>query len=459
MIKFIYLLPALISFIAGLLCFVGLKKHERLTSVIGSFLTLLTVIISFKFNNYITQYFYVDFLSKIFLLIISIIYFTTSLFSIEFLRYLENRLIKVHDYFMLLNLFSCSMFLAVILNNFGFIWVAIEATTFTSALIVATENDEIAIEAAWRYIIIVSSALTISLISTIFIYSSQHTLLISELIKIIPNNKLFLLASMLAVIGYGAKAGIFPMYTWLPDVHGKAPSTVSAIFSSVLLPVALYPIIRIFQIYNNIYLSTFTFVLGVLTVITAVLITGSQKLYKRLFAYSSIENMGMALIGISIYNKLSLLGVVILILSHALAKSGIFYLTGNLLHKYGTKKIEEVKGVIKILPKTGLFLFLGSLAVTGAPPFGTFVGEIIILSQMVKKFGIIISIILFLLLCVGFLFIQRKVINMVFTTPINIKNNSNFSENWYTFIPAINIILSALVILLIPIIYLMLQGV
>jgi hydrogenase-4 component F len=244
------------------------------------------------------------------------------------------------------------------------------------------------------------------------------------------------------------------MNTWLADAHGKAPAPISAIFSAILLPVSIYPIIRLFEVYHNVLLSEFAFVLGFLSVATASIMTLNQKLYKRLFAYSSIENMGLALIGISL-GSYALFGAIILIFTHALAKSGVFMLTGNIFHNFKSKKIEDISGLIKTMPKTGLFLFLGTLAVTGAPPFATFFAELLILAKTINLYGWIIGLILFFFVGCGFLFINYKVINMVFSS----KSKPLIKESFFTLIPIIYISLAAIIIIAFPVFYKLLDGV
>lgn len=450
----IYILPTLFATIGSILCFFGFRKKERIVSVLTSALSLISSIFILFSKDYSSSYFYIDGLSKVFSLLIAIVYFGVTIFSIDYISNIKERFIKIYQYFALLNIFVAAMLFSVILNNLGLIWVSIEATTFSSALLVAVENDFTALEAAWRYIIIVSVGLIISLIATLFLYASSNTLSIERLLIAKPTSNLFLLGGMLLIVGYGTKAGIFPMNTWLPDAHGKAPAPVSAIFSAILLPVSLYPIIRLFQIYHVILLSEFGFVLGFLSVAIASIMTLNQKLYKRLFAYSSIENMGLALIGISL-GSYALFAAIILIFAHAFAKSGVFMLTGNILHGYKSKKIEDINGIIKTMPRTGLFLFLGSLAVTGTPPSATFFAELLILSKTISLYGWFIGTILIFFVGCSFLFINYKVINMVFSG----QRKNTINESAYTFIPIINIALSTLTLMVIPFLHEILQGV
>jgi hydrogenase-4 component F len=390
------------------------------------------------------------------ILLISSIYASTTIFSITYIKYIEEPLFEKNFYYLLMNLFAFTMFFSVSVNDLGLIWVGIEATTVTSALLVATENNERSIEATWRYIIVVSAGLIISLLSNIFIYSATHSLMLSTLLfnNQIQVSRVLVLGGMMAVIGYGTKAGIFPMHTWLPDVHGSAPAPVSAIFSAVLLPVALYVVIRISIIIPQV--KTLSLVLGFLTVITASILLPSQKHYKRLFAYSTMENMGMALIGLSL-NKYAFIGTIILLISHAFAKSSAFYLTGNILSRYKTHSIEKVNNVSKNMPFTGYSLIFAALGVTGTPPFGTFIGEIMIIYGVFQSMPVIWGLILVAFLTISFISINYKVGKMVFE-----KSETKSMERKHIgrIVPIVNVSLAFLIIFLIPkIIELLSKGV
>ncbi len=359
---------------------------------------------------------------------------------------------------MFLNLFVLSMFLSVSLNNLGFIWVSIEATTITSALLVAIDNDEASLESSWRYIIIVSTGLIMSLIGVMLIYASMHTLRISTLLTTTPTHpKLLAIGAALTIAGFSTKAGIFPMHTWLPDVHGRSIAPVSAIFSSVLLPTALFGIYRVIEISSFMNgIRMFSFSLGFLTVIFASIFLIAQRFYKRMFAYSSMENMGMILIGLSINNKYALLGAVILIVSHAFAKSSAFYTTGNILSVYKTRNINEVKGLVNIIPFGAYSFILSSLAVTGAPPFGTFLGEMLIMYAIYTQLGLTLTITTASFLVIAFFSVNYKISKMSFSKDNGVTKKRD--EIMGSFIPILNTILAFLVIFTAGIINNLLTG-
>ena len=450
----IYYLPVVLSGVGGLLCLVPRTRFEEDISIIVSFATLAASVLIAFLPDVNTLGLYVDGFSKLMQIMISAVYVLTVIFSISYLEHIGNKLFQTNLYFLLLNWFVVSMFFTVMVDNVGLLWVGVEATTVTSALLIATDNNEVAVEATWRYIVIVSTGLTISLLATIFIYGGFRTLSLDALLKAPQATKIVSVGALLGIIGYGTKGGIFPMHTWLPDAHGRAPAPISAMFSAVLLPVALYTIVRFVQIVPLNSVTNFAVVLGALSVIVASLMTFSQREYKRMFAYSSIENMGMALIGIALGGN-AFIGAVIIILTHAFAKSSAFFLTGNVLAGYGTTVIKEVKGVSKRMPLTGFSLFFAALAVTGAPPFGTFFGELLILSAMISAVGIWSTVLIGSFLVVAFIGINYRVAQMVFSEPTN--EGKRLDDN--AVVPIVGLVLAFCIIFLTPLIYYFLRGV
>ncbi len=450
----IYLLPMFFSLLGAVICILPVRYFDKSVSVIASALSLASAIYLLFQPVCIDGYLYIDGLSKLLILTIAMVYISTVLYSLPYIKHLGNLLFQHRLYYFLLNVFVATMFFSVSVDNLGLIWVGIEATTVSSALLIATKNNQVTVESAWRYVIIVSTGLVISLIAITFIYGSAGTLSLHKLLLHHPDNRVFLIGILLGIVGFGTKAGIFPMHTWLPDVHGKAPAPVSAIFSGVLLPVALYAIARLIQIYPVGTIKLFALVLGILTVIAASLMMTVQTNYKRMFAYSSMENMGIILIGFSL-GGYGLLGAVIIIISHGLAKSSVFFLTGDVLSRYHTTDMQKVNGLMQRLPRAASTLFIASMAVTGAPPFAIFVGELFIFSALIAQYGWLIALIVILFLAIAFIAVNFRTGKMIFTGDENIKRERPHLESW---IAIINLILSFLVILFIPYFELLLKN-
>jgi len=450
----IYGLPIFCAAAASLLSIVRVVAFDEVVSVSAATAAVASSILIMFLPNAVSPEIFVDGLSKIMLLTISVIYLTTTVFSITYLKYVENPLLKKRIYYLLLNLFVLSMLFSVTVANFGLIWFAVEATTVTSALLVALDNNQVAIEASWRYVIIVSTGLVISLLANILLFAASGTLDAGTLRHITVSGHLLALAAALAIIGYGTKAGLFPLYTWLPDVHGNAPSPVSALFSAVLLPVAVFAIVRFLGVVSDPGPRRLLFVLGVLTLGTAALILTVQRDLKRMFAYSTIENMGTILIGVSLGGA-GAVGAIVLLVAHGFAKSAAFYLSGNILSRYKTMRISSIRGVHRTMPVTGMTLFFASLAVSGAPPFGTFVGEFMILSAVFAHYGPAAAVLVGAFIAVGFVAVNARVTAILFSPA----HGERRERGWVgVTVPIISTVLSFGVIAFVPSIEKLVSG-
>ena len=452
----------LVSPIAGaLIALLPMDGVETFASLISAGVTVVSALLLLIFGAAGTfAVFYADGLTRVMALTISSVYFTSVAYSTFYVKRIKEPLIRFRWYYSLLDLFAFTMLLAVTVNDLGFVWIAVEATTVTSALLVALEREKTSVEAAWRYTLIVSAGLVSSLLSVIFIYSSQGTLLISELeMKPIASSLLMAVAVGFALVGYGTKAGIAPMHTWLPDAHSEAPSPVSAMFSGILLPTSVYALFRIFHLlHGSIVFDAMRNLMvgfGIFTTLLAAIIIGSQRNYKRMLAYSSMENMGIILVGFAL-GGLGVIGAIIQIMAHAFAKSSAFYEAGNILVAFNNKNMRAVQGVINRLRFTGYLFSLSCLSITGAPPFGVFVGEFLILSQAMSSGNIALALLLAIAYMYTFIGLNRQSLRMIFGLPNPDSEQGNQSdvlsatthqrENWLSVaIPLSNLAISLLI--------------
>jgi hydrogenase-4 component F len=441
----IYYIPLLLSAVAGLISLLKQKGMAEFISIVSAISTLVCAIIILRNPDFVTNSFFIDDISKIMIFLIAAIYTATVIYSVSYVKYIHNPLFHTNYFFVWMNFFALSMFFSVETNNLGLLWVGIEATTVTSALLIAIEGKKESIEATWRYILIVSCGLIFSLLGTILIYGELHTLTISSAVNSLITSKIVVLGILLSIVGYGTKAGIFPMHTWLPDVHGKAPSPVSAIFSGVLLPVALFGVLRVSSIHPTYEIKMFMFVLGLLSVAVAAILMTVQKFYKRLFAYSSMENMGIALIGFALGGK-ALTGALIVIVAHAFAKSAVFYLSGNILIRFNDSSIKGVTGLVRKMPFTGYCLFFAVLAATGAPPFATFIGEILIFSEILSSFGWILAVVLGSFIAMAFISTNYYTGKMIFSEK---EKDVKERKSLVNYVPLLNILMAFFIIFLI----------
>src|SRR6266571_3344059 len=285
---------------------------------------------------------------------------------------------QLRRYHIFINLFIFAMLLAVSANNVGIMWIAVEATTIFSAMLIPLTVTKASVEASWKYILICSVGIALAFVGTVlgyfdFMTVSGHAasaLNWPVLLAAAPglNPDVLRLAFIFILIGYGTKAGIAPMHTWLPDAHSEAPSPLSATMSGVLLAVALYTIIR-WKIVVDVALGpAFTnrllITLGVLSLALAAFSLVIQHNYKRMLAYSSIEHTGLMCIGLAL-GPLGVFAMLLHLISHTAAKSMMFILAGEVLHRYNTTELERVSGLLKTMPRTGALFAGGMLAIIG----------------------------------------------------------------------------------------------
>jgi hydrogenase-4 component F len=328
------------------------------------------------------------------------------------------------------NLFVFTMLFAVTTDNVGFMWVAIEATTITSALLIPLHASKASVEASWKYILIGSVGIALAFAGTVLAYfdfaalvgrdtSALSWTLLREVAPAL-NPRLLQLAFVFILIGYGTKAGVAPMHTWLPDAHSEAPSALSAMMSGVLLAVALYAIVRWQAVVRAAVGAGFAEnvigLLGVLSLAIGALSLVAQRNYKRLLAYSSIEHTGLICVGLAL-GPLGVFASMLHLLNHSLAKSTVFLLAGRVLGRYRTAEIEGVTGLLRTMPWTGGFFAAGMLAVIGLPPFGLFVSEFALVRAGFAAGRPLTIALVLALLAVGFVGVLAHLNRMVYGAP------------------------------------------
>jgi hydrogenase-4 component F len=377
----------------------GIKNIRTLgkLNALGYFAILactFSLAFNFKAPFALFDFFYVDALSVFFLFSISVVSFAASLFSIDYIAKdaqagdISEK--KAKAYYLLFNLFSLSMFFVPVVNSLGMVWVGIELTTLASAFLVGFYNKKTSLEAAWKYIIICSVGIILALFGTIIFYytASTHagirslnwTDIVAQAKHL--NVNIVKVAFLFIIVGYGTKAGLAPMHTWLPDAHSQAISPVSAMLSGVLLKTAIYAILR-FSIITNIcagdqYSKKLFILFGLLSLSVACGFLLVQKHIKRFLAYSSIEHIGIIVLGFGLGSGLALYGAFLHIFNHAVTKSLMFFGAANVVKRYKKDNMHSIRGVIDAMPFTGIMLVLGMFAIAGMPPFSIFFSEIFI---------------------------------------------------------------------------------
>jgi hydrogenase-4 component F len=333
----------------------------------------------------------IDSLGAVFLIATGLLYAVAGVFSAGYLQ----AEVGSHGfrgfarrYYALLNMFGWTMLLVPLASDFGTLWVAVELTTIVSALLVAIDRTDAALEASWKYVLIASSGLGIALLSIIVLYATGTHALGSEYIprftRVLAHahgysRDAVRLAFVLAVVGFGTKVGFVPMHTWLPDAHSEAPAPVSAMLSGSLLSAAFYAILRFFQVavvaHQRGFAEHVLIVFGVISLVAASLFVLRQGNYKRLLAYSSIEHMGVIALGIGFGAPLAVAGALLHVITHASAKGLAFFGAGSLLRGYGTKEIDGVAGAGMTMRWTGPMFLGAALALCAFPISGVFRSE------------------------------------------------------------------------------------
>lgn len=350
-----------------------------------------------------------DELGLYFLLIVAGVHLVCSVYAYGyFRREMEGGHIgpaKVRMYHVWINLFVLSMVVVVCSHHLALQWVAVEATTLFSAPLIYLHGDRKGMEAAWKYLLICSVGIAFAFLGIIFLSRAAgeipltYTALAAEAHRLDP--RFLRLAFLFFLVGYGTKVGLAPMHTWLPDAHSQAPAPASAMLSGVLLNCALLAILRVLPAVPGEYSSRLLILFGVVSIAVPALLVAVQRDIKRLLAFSSIENMGIIVLGIG-FGGAARPAAMLHVLNHALAKVLLFLVAGDLILRYGTQRIRQIRGILRQTPLAGLLLFGGILAITGSPPFGAFWSEFGILVGGIAEGHLGVSLLYLVLLAVLF---------------------------------------------------------
>ena len=349
------------------------------------------------------EQFFVDPLNVFLVALTAFVSMTTSLFSRPYMR-IEQAHGKLTDarlrlYHSMFQLFSFTMLLVLLTNNMGIIWVALEAATLTTVLLVSLYRTPASLEAAWKYFILCGVGIAQALFGTILLYfaservlgSGGDALLWTHLQHVAGSLEptVMSLAFVFLLVGYGTKVGLVPLHNWLPDAHAEGPTPVSAVLSGLLLNVALYALIRCKVLVDGALQTPFAGNLmmgfGLLSVVVAAFFLARQRDIKRMFAYSSIEHMGLTTFAFGMGGPIANFAGLLHMTVHSLTKSAIFFAAGHAAQTTGTQLMEDIRGLIKVNPTIGWGLMLGTVAILGMPPFGVFASEFLILTSAMRQ--------------------------------------------------------------------------
>ncbi|MBI4939741.1 MAG: hydrogenase [Actinobacteria bacterium] len=331
-------------------------------------------------------------------------------------------------YTALVCLFLTAMVLAVVADDLGVTWVAVEGTTITTAFLVGFAGGRRAVEAAWKYVVLASVGVGIAFLGLVLLYAATRaagdpTLSWVRLVTDRPavDPTVARMGLLLAALGFATKAGLAPMHAWLPDAHSQAPAPVSGLMSGVLLAVAFGAVLRIQRLdavlLDGAAVRTLLLVGGLLSLLVAAVLVVTQRDVKRMLAYSSIEHMGLVAVAAAVGNRLALAAMLVHLLVHGLAKASTFVMAGRVLAVEGTTAIADVQGLVRSAPRVGVPFLAGAVTLLGLPPSGLFLTEAaLVVAGLRSGYGWAMAIVLVLLLVV-FVGMGRAVMAMTLGAP------------------------------------------
>jgi hydrogenase-4 component F len=388
---------------AGLL---ALLPDDRTTARLNAFATFLTFVsaaVLFVERPAAGRYLIVDDLNVVFIVLSTFVGFTTSVFSGSYIAHeLEiGRLTPTYlrFYHAMYQMLMFGMNLALLSNNVGLMWVAVELATLTTVLMVGIYRTPAALEAAWKYFLLGSVGIALALFGTILVYLAAHSVVgegldamaWNVLVENAPgfDPALLNLAFVFLLLGYGTKVGLVPLHAWLPDAHAEGPTPISAVLSGLLLNVALFAVLRFKSIMsaNPAALAPGPLMvsLGLLSVVFASLMLYRRQDIKRMFAYSSIEHMGIITFAFGMGGPLANFAGLLHMTLHSLTKSAIFFCVGHIAQAKGTQRMADIRGLTVSHPVLGWGLALGVVAIAGLPPMGIFMSEFLIVTSTFSR--------------------------------------------------------------------------
>jgi len=394
---------------ALVLALMGEREEAAAVNIVASFCTFVAAavltarVVTEGPMLALDKLFFVDSFNVFLVALTAFVGFTTSIFSRPYMRIERERghvnAARLRLYHSMYQLFNFTMLLALLTNNMGILWVALEAATLTTVLLVSLYRTPASLEAAWKYFILCGVGIAQALFGTILLFFAAEKLLGAgggallwtelDAVKAQLEPTVLSLAFVFLLVGYGTKVGLVPLHNWLPDAHAEGPTPVSAVLSGLLLNVALYAVVRCKVLVEGAIPTAFAKNLmmgfGLLSVVVAAFLLSRQKDIKRLFAYSSIEHMGIVTFAFGMGGAIANFAGLLHMTVHSLTKSAIFFAVGHATQKSGTQMIDGIRGLITTSPVIGWGLMIGTLAILGMPPFGVFASEFLILTTAMRE--------------------------------------------------------------------------
>jgi len=395
-----------------------------------------------------------DALGLLVLSLVSLLFLAASIYSVPYLRDGTHDAAAAPQRFVpCLLAFLAAMSLVTVSRNLALLWAAVEATTLASAPLIYFYRRPGSLEATWKYLLICSVGIALALLGTFFLGAASTTaagdapgLGIDDMLAVAPrlDHRWLHAAFVLVLVGYGTKMGLAPLHTWLPDAHSQAPSPVSALLSGALLNCALLGILRFYEICvasgDAVFAQRLLLTLGFASLLVGAGLLLGQRDYKRLLAYSSVENMGVIAIGLGLAGPATY-GALLHVINHSLGKAALFLLSGNVLRAYGSTVAADVRDVRRRLPASAALLAAAAFAIGGSPPFGPFVSELIIFLGAMRSSTPWLGVVFVLLLGVAFVGIAGTLFPMLQGGPAC---EPRGRERWLTLVSPAVLVLAVL---------------
>ncbi len=334
---------------------------------------------------------------------------------------------KIRRYYSRFNLFMLSLLAIPIFSQVALVWIAVELTTLLSVFLVSFESTPEALEAAWKYVVLTGMGAALALFGILLLYwglnlSSPGAFTWNHLVAASAKMPPAMLntAFLFILIGFGTKVGLVPLHTWLPDAHSQAPSPICALLSGIETTTVLYCIMRLLPMFHGraaSYAGTWLIIFGLISAGVAAFLLIQAKDYKRLFAFSTVEHMGIILVAAGLGSFSAHFGAMMQIVAHSVTKSFCFFAAGATLMATGTRNISAIRGLIRISPLAGIFLMVGGLGIAGAPPFAVFLSEFSILKAGIMHGHYLVIGLLALFIGIAFFGIMYHINRMVFGSP------------------------------------------
>lgn len=367
-------------------------------------------------------YFAIDNTNMIFLIVLSLVFLMVAIYNTGYVKNLDVPARRISHYSFMILVFVLSMTGTILSTDLGVAWVLIEATTLSSAYLIYFNKTKHSIEAAWKYVFICSIGIALAFVGIILLNVSSGAVNSLNFAQLYEHASQFdlvwlKLAFVFMLFGFGAKMGLAPIHFWLPDAHSEAPSPISALLSAALLNSAFLVIVRVLKIMEiancTDYARLMLFVMGFLSLFVTTVFVYHIKNYKRMLAYSSIENMGILAIGMAL-GPVAYYAVVLHLIGHSLAKASFFLTSGNILELFDSKRIKSVSGIVNADSKTGWLWIASFLAICAFPTSVLFISEFLVIKAMILQKHYVLCVLFVLLLTIILFGIGRVVIKMTF---------------------------------------------